>query len=66
MVPTMARMSPMKSPILLTVMKLPGIRFMPDPVPKIRAITPTVIRVICPLLLAHSMPRRPSCLTVPT
>lgn len=48
----------MESHILLPVMKLPGIRFMPCPVqtpPRIRAITPTVIKVSRLKLLLMSL-----------
>jgi len=58
--PMMASTSPMESHILLPVMKLPGIRFMPCPVqtpPRIRAITPTVIKVsrLKLLLMSHKV-----------
>ena len=62
MMPTMAMMSPMESHMRLPVMKLPGIRFMPCPAntpPKIKAITPTVIRAMRPVRLVTS-PKLPS------
>lgn len=67
MMPTIARMSPIESHIRLPVMKLPGIRFRPCPAqtpPRIRAITPTVIRAMRPLRLVTStnlpLPTHPS------
>ncbi len=54
----MAMMSPMANHMRLPVMKLPGIRFMPCPAntpPRIRAITPTVIRAIRPVRLVTSV-----------
>ena len=62
MMPTMAMMSPMESHMRLPVMKLPGIRFMPCPAntpPRIRAITPRVIRAMRPVRLVTS-PNLPS------
>lgn len=54
MMPTTAITDPMESHMRLPVMKLPGIRFMPCPAntpPRIRTITPTVIRAMRPIRL---------------